>query len=89
MAAITTLLDPFHGGSLYIDDANRPTGIETTIVTRELSPTAYFNVPMKSWSAICAEPALRQTFFSRLQILFTPVQPCHNMCGIVWKSWQP
>lgn len=65
----------YNGGSLYIDDG-KPTakGIETTIANlRDLSPTAYFNVP-KGFEELIPylrrEPALRQSFFRRLQMLF-------------------
>ncbi|MEZ4863428.1 MAG: feruloyl-CoA synthase [Caldilineaceae bacterium] len=65
----------YNGGSLYIDDG-RPTphGIATTVQNlRELSPTAYFNVPKGLEELILwlqREPELRRTFFQRLQILF-------------------
>lgn len=65
----------YHGGSLYLDDGKpTPSGIETTIANlRELAPTAYFNVP-KGFEELIPylrrEPALREKFFSRLQMLF-------------------
>ena len=65
----------YNGGSLYLDDGKpTPKGIETTIANlRELAPTLYFNVP-KGFEEVLArlrvEPALCQTFFSRLHMLF-------------------
>ncbi len=65
----------YNGGTLYIDDGKpTPKGIETTVQNlRELSPTAYFNVP-KGFEMLIPyfekEPALREKFFKRLQILF-------------------
>jgi feruloyl-CoA synthase len=65
----------YNGGSLYIDDGKpTPKGIATTIANlRELSPTAYFNVP-KGFEEVLnylrSDPKLCQTFFSRLQMLF-------------------
>jgi feruloyl-CoA synthase len=65
----------YNGGSLYIDDG-RPTpgGIAATARNlREIAPTAYFNVP-KGFEELLpflrAEPALRKTFFSRLNMNF-------------------
>ncbi len=65
----------YNGGSLYIDDG-KPTskGIETTIQNlREISPTAYFNVP-KGFEMIIPyleqEPELRSTFFKNLHFYF-------------------
>jgi feruloyl-CoA synthase len=65
----------YNGGTLYIDDG-KPTlqGIETTIQNlREISPTAYFNVP-KGFEMLIPylekEPDLRQTFFKNLHMLF-------------------
>jgi feruloyl-CoA synthase len=65
----------FNGGTLYIDEG-KPTakGIETTVQNlREISPTAYFNVP-KGFEMLIPyfenEPKLRETFFKNLNILF-------------------
>jgi feruloyl-CoA synthase len=64
-----------NGGSLYIDDGKPlPGGIEATARNlREVAPTIYFNVP-KGFEMLlpylAAEPALRETFFSRLKIMF-------------------
>ena len=65
----------YNGGSLYIDEG-RPTphGILATVRNlREIAPTAYFNVP-KGFEELVpflrAEPALRKTFFSRLNMNF-------------------
>lgn len=65
----------YNGGTLYIDDG-KPTsqGIETTIQNlREISPTAYFNVP-KGFEMLIPylerEPELREKFFKNLHMLF-------------------
>jgi feruloyl-CoA synthase len=65
----------YNGGSLYIDEG-RPTpgGILATVRNlREIAPSAYFNVP-KGFEELVpylrAEPALRETFFSRLHMNF-------------------
>ncbi len=65
----------YNGGSLYIDDGKpTPQGVETTIQNlREISPTAYFNVP-KGFEMLIPylekEPELRQSFFQNLNMLF-------------------
>lgn len=65
----------YNGGTLYIDDGKpTPKGIEMTVQNlREISPTAYFNVP-KGFEMLIPyfekEPTLREKFFKRLQILF-------------------
>jgi feruloyl-CoA synthase len=65
----------YHGGTLHIDEGKPLLGaIETTVRNlREIAPTVYFNVP-KGFEMLVpylrAEPALRQTFFSRLQMMF-------------------
>jgi feruloyl-CoA synthase len=65
----------YHGGTLHIDEGKPlPGAIETTVRNlREIAPTVYFNVP-KGFEMLVpylrAEPALRQTFFSRLQMMF-------------------
>ena len=65
----------YNGGSLYID-AGRPTPElfgETIRNLREIATTAYFNVP-KGYEMLVAhlriDPALRKTFFSKLNLLF-------------------
>jgi feruloyl-CoA synthase len=65
----------YNGGTLYIDEG-KPTskGIETTVQNlREISPTAYFNVP-KGLDMLIPylekEPELRQTFFKNLHFFF-------------------
>ena len=64
-----------NGGSLYIDDGNpTPPGVPKTARNlREIAPTIYFNVP-KGYEALVphfrADETLRQTFFSRLKVLF-------------------
>lgn len=65
----------YNGGSLYIDEGKPSVyGIETTIQNlREISPTAYFNVP-KGFEMLIPylerEPDLREKFFKNLNILF-------------------
>ncbi|MET0652984.1 MAG: feruloyl-CoA synthase [Hyphomicrobiaceae bacterium] len=64
-----------HGGTLYIDDGNpTPAGLAKTVRNlREIAPTIYFNVP-KGYDALLAhlraDRQLRETFFSRLKVLF-------------------
>ena len=64
-----------NGGSLYIDEGKPlPGAIEATVRNlRDIAPTVYFNVP-KGFEMLlpylAAEPALRETFFSRLKIMF-------------------
>ena len=65
----------YNGGSLYIDEG-KPTakGIEMTVQNlREISPTAYFNVP-KGFEMLIPylerEPELRENFFKNLNIFF-------------------
>jgi feruloyl-CoA synthase len=64
-----------HGGSFYIDHGKpMPGGVEETVRNlREIAPTVYFNVP-KGYEALLpyleADAALRETFFSRLNMLF-------------------
>lgn len=65
----------YNGGSLFIDEGKpSANGIETTIQNlREISPTAYFNVP-KGFEMLIPylerEPDLRENFFKNLNILF-------------------
>ncbi|MEA5425319.1 feruloyl-CoA synthase [Arcicella lustrica] len=65
----------YNGGTLYIDDGKpTPKGIEITVQNlREISPTAYFNVP-KGFEMLIPyfekEPTLRSTFFQKLNICF-------------------
>jgi feruloyl-CoA synthase len=64
-----------NGGSLYIDEGKPLPGlIEATVRNlREIAPTIYFNVP-KGFEmllpTLAADGALRETFFSRLKVLF-------------------
>jgi feruloyl-CoA synthase len=64
-----------NGGALYIDDGNpTPAGIARSVRNlREIAPTIYFNVP-KGYDALLphfrADQKLRETFFSRLKVLF-------------------
>lgn len=65
----------YNGGTLYIDDG-KPTakGIEVTVQNlREISPTAYFNVP-KGFEMLIPylekEPDFRKTFFKNLHFFF-------------------
>jgi feruloyl-CoA synthase len=64
-----------NGGSLYIDEGKPlPSGIEATVRNlRAIAPTIYFNVP-KGFEMLlphlASDRALRETFFSRLRVLF-------------------
>jgi feruloyl-CoA synthase len=64
-----------NGGSLYIDDGKPLPGmIEASARNlREIAPTIYFNVP-KGFEMLlpflAADQALRETFFSRLKVMF-------------------
>lgn len=63
------------GGTFYIDEGNpMPAGIAATAANlREIAPTVYFNVP-RGFEALLpylkADKDLRDTFFSRLKMLF-------------------
>jgi feruloyl-CoA synthase len=63
------------GGTLTIDDGNpTPAGVAKTVRNlHEVAPTIYFNVP-KGYEALVAhlraDRHLRETFFSRLKVLF-------------------
>jgi feruloyl-CoA synthase len=65
----------YNGGTLFIDDGKPTPGeMEKSLRNlREVSPTAYFNVPRgyeELARALAAEPALRRTFFERLRMLW-------------------
>jgi len=65
----------YNGGSLYIDDGKPVAGKfeETLRNLREISPTAYFNVP-KGWEelaiALETDEPLRRRFFARVKLYF-------------------
>jgi feruloyl-CoA synthase len=65
----------YHGGTIYIDEGKpTPKGIEITVQNlREISPTAYFNVP-KGFEMLLPyfekEKDLRNKFFKNLNIFF-------------------
>ena len=65
----------YNGGTLYIDDGRPAPGlIEKTVANlRDVAPSIYFNVP-KGFEDLLPylrrEPALRETFFSRLKMIF-------------------
>ena len=65
----------YNGGSLYIDDGKPVAGKfeETLRNLREISPTAYFNVP-KGWEelaiALETDEPLRHRFFARVKLYF-------------------
>ncbi|MGI4859415.1 MAG: feruloyl-CoA synthase [Janthinobacterium lividum] len=65
----------YNGGSLYIDDGRPVPGkfAETLRNLREISPTAYFNIP-KGWEALAValedDAALRATFLARVRLYF-------------------
>ena len=63
------------GGTLYIDAGRPAPGLfERTIANlRDVAPTVYFNVPRgydMLVSALRGDPKLRESFFSRLQVIF-------------------
>ncbi|MEO7222852.1 MAG: feruloyl-CoA synthase [Devosia sp.] len=64
----------YNGGSFYVDDGlATPEGIKRTVRNLEdIAPTLYFNVP-KGYELLVdhlvSKPALRDNFFSRLQLL--------------------
>jgi feruloyl-CoA synthase len=63
------------GGTLYIDGGRPAPGLfERTVANlKEVAPTVYFNVPRgydMLVGALRSEPALRENFFSRLQVIF-------------------
>jgi feruloyl-CoA synthase len=64
-----------NGGSLYIDEGKPlPGAIDATVRNlRDIAPTVYFNVP-KGFEMLLphfeADRALREKFFSRLQVMF-------------------
>jgi len=65
----------YNGGTLYIDEGKpTPTLIgETLRNLREIAPTIYFNVPKgfeEIANALEVDAALRQTFFSRVNMFF-------------------
>ncbi len=65
----------FHGGTMYIDAGKPlPGAIEMTVRNlREIAPTVYISVPRGFEMLIPyleREPALREKFFSKLQMLF-------------------
>lgn len=64
-----------NGGTFYMDEGKpTPDGIGPTIANlREIAPTMYFNVPRgleELLPYLEQEPALRERFFSRLQMIF-------------------
>jgi feruloyl-CoA synthase len=65
----------YNGGTFYIDEGKPgAVGIQETVRNlREIAPTVYFNVP-KGYEDLLpilrADRQLRETFFSRLQLLF-------------------
>jgi feruloyl-CoA synthase len=64
-----------HGGTLYIDGGKPVPGLidKTIAALREISPTAYFNVP-RGYNILLDylenDPALRDRFFAKLDIIF-------------------
>ena len=65
----------FHGGTMYLDEGKPlPGAIETTVRNlREIAPTVYVSVPRGFEMLIPyleREPALREKFFSRLQMMY-------------------
>ncbi|WP_213773359.1 feruloyl-CoA synthase [Bradyrhizobium sp. dw_78] len=78
----------FNGGSMYLDEGKPvPGGIEETVRNlREISPTAYFNVP-KGYESLLPylrdDRALREKFFHRLHAMFFSGAA---MSPYVWNS---
>jgi len=65
----------FNGGTLYIDDGKPAPALfpRTVAALREISPTAYFNVPAGFALLVPAletDPELAQRFFRRLRFMF-------------------
>ena len=65
----------YNGGTLYIDDGKPTPQLigETLRNLREIAPTVYFNVPKgfeEIANALEEDAALRDTFFSRVNMLF-------------------
>ena len=65
----------YNGGTLYIDDGKPTPALigETLRNLREVAPTVYFNVPKgfeEIANALEADTALRDRFFSRVNMLF-------------------
>ncbi len=64
-----------HGGTLYLDGGRPAAGLFDQTVTnlKSVAPTIYFNVPRGYdilVAALRADPELRRSFFSRLEIVF-------------------
>ncbi|GGC22149.1 feruloyl-CoA synthase [Pseudoduganella buxea] len=65
----------YNGGTLYLDEGRpTPQDFGTTVANlKEVAPTAYFNIPT-GWDllaeALEVDGALRDTFFSRVQLFF-------------------
>jgi feruloyl-CoA synthase len=80
----------YNGGTFYIDDG-RP-GAESILETvrnlKEIAPTAYFNVP-KGYEDLLrhlrADRHLRETFFSRLRLLFYAAA---GLSQPVWNAYR-
>jgi len=78
----------YNGGTLYIDDGKPLPGLFETSVRnlREVAPTLFFNVP-KGYEMLVpyleTEPALRDTFFSRLRMTFYAAA---GLSQYVWDS---
>jgi feruloyl-CoA synthase len=76
----------YNGGTFYIDDGKpTPAGIAESLRNlREIAPTIYFNVPKGYEELVRAlerEPDLRQTFFSRVEMLF------YSAAGLSQHVW--
>jgi feruloyl-CoA synthase len=80
----------FNGGSFYIDEGKpMPGAIEATVRNlRDVATTIYFNVP-KGFEMLLpylrSDAALRQTFFSRLKVLFYAGA---GLAQHVWDEYQ-
>jgi Acyl-CoA synthetases (AMP-forming)/AMP-acid ligases II len=83
----------YNGGTLYIDEGKpTPGAIETTVKNlREIATNWYFTVP-KGYEALLpffrADARLRETFFSRLKVLWFAGRRCRSRCSTKCRSWR-
>jgi feruloyl-CoA synthase len=82
----------YNGGTFYLDEG-KPTAqgfAETLRNLKEVSPTAYLTVP-KGWeelvSALEQDAELRERFFARMKLFFSPPPACPKVSGIVLTAW--
>ncbi len=85
-----------NGGTLYIDAGKPlpPLFDKTLANLREIQPSIYFNVPrglQQLVAALAADAALRQNFFSRLQVIFyaaaaLPQNVWDELASLSWQT---